>query len=81
MIFKTHDSWRIDYEDLSSKCSSMSHEVYVWDIGVDSLKYIESEYTTNLVTIVRKKFLNLFLIRSFIRIFAQNMSWSFWKKL
>ena len=30
------------YEDLFSKCSSMSHEVYVWDIGVDSLEYIES---------------------------------------
>ena len=38
MIFKTHGV----YEDLISKCSSMSHEVYVWDIGVDSLKYIES---------------------------------------
>ena len=32
------------YEDLSCKCSSMSHEVYVWDIGVDSLKYTESKY-------------------------------------
>ena len=38
MILKTHGV----YEDLISKCSSMSHEVYVWDIGVDSLKYIES---------------------------------------
>ena len=54
MIFKTHDSWRIDYEDLSSKCSSMSHEVYVWDIGVDSLKYIESVLLDILATIVNK---------------------------
>ena len=38
MIFKTHGV----FEDLVSKCSSMSHEVYFWDIGVDSLKHIES---------------------------------------
>ena len=33
MIFKTHGV----LEDLVSKRNSMSHEVYVWDIGVDSL--------------------------------------------
>ena len=42
------------YEDLISKCSSMSHEVYVWDIGVDSLKYIESVLFDILATIVNK---------------------------
>ena len=32
----------------------MSHEVYVWDIGVDSLKYIESVLLDILATIVNK---------------------------
>ena len=32
----------------------MSHEVYVWDIGVDSLKYIESVLLNTLATIVIK---------------------------
>lgn len=41
-------------QDLISKCSSMSHEVYVWDIGVDSLKYIESVLLDILATIVNK---------------------------
>ena len=41
-------------QDLISKCSSMSHEVYVWDIGVDSLKYIESVLLNTLATIVNK---------------------------
>ena len=41
-------------QDLVSKCSSMSHEVYVWDIGVDSLKYIESVLLDILATIVNK---------------------------
>ena len=52
MIFKTHGV----FEDLISKCSSssMSHEVYFWDIGVDSLKYIESVLLNTLATIVNK---------------------------
>ena len=50
MIFKTHGV----FEDLVSKCNSMSHEVYVWDIGVDSLKYIESVLLNTLATIVIK---------------------------
>ena len=32
----------------------MSHEVYVWDIGVDSLKYIEGVLLNTLATIVIK---------------------------
>ena len=50
MIFKTHGV----FEDLVSKCSSMSHEVYVWDIGLDSLKYIESILLNILATISNK---------------------------
>ena len=50
MIFKTHGV----FGDLVSKCSSMSHEVYFWDIGVDSLKYIESVLLNTLATIVIK---------------------------
>ena len=38
MILKTHGV----YEDLISKYSGMSQEVYVGDIGVGSLKYTES---------------------------------------
>ena len=38
MILKTHGV----YEDLISKCCGMSQEVYVWDTGVDGLKYTES---------------------------------------
>ena len=32
----------------------MSHEVYVWDIVVDRLKYIESALLNTLATIVNK---------------------------
>jgi len=37
--------------------------------------------TTNLVTIVRKKFLNLFLIRSFVRVFPQKLQLMVWANL
>ena len=33
-----------------------------------------TQNTTNLVTIVRKKFLNLFLIRSFVRVFSKSFN-------